>query len=164
MKARKVNINWDAYDWSVTTDSEIAEECGRSRERVRQIRRDPSNPKEECIRSRQRKGTSRDQISSRMWEGKTPDEVAKSVNCTPAYAKQCLHLFKKSFREPPDSRRRWKYSWDSLTRKEYETLEDKVIAKRLGVANPGVITQWRRRRGIRKRVREQVRELVPAGD
>lgn len=59
-------MNWDEIDWKNRQDIDIAEETGKTRERIRQIRRDNNYP--ECIN----KGRNREKV-------KFEEEVRKLI-------------------------------------------------------------------------------------
>ena len=101
--------------------------------------------------------TARSRIEAGQWTKKTPGQVAQKVGCKEEYAHQCLTDLGKEHIKPPDRRGRHKYRWESITEEEWQVLTDREVARRLGIPNPAVVSQWRHRKKIRKRL---VLELV----
>jgi len=155
MSAREnMAADWGSVDWGLP-DAEIARRVGRSRERVRQVRRDFGKGRSAMWHGRL--GTARDKISKGRWDLRTPAEVAKAVGCDEGWAEHCLQSSGKSHVRPPDGRAlRRKYRWDTMTAADWARLTDRQVARRLGVGNFGVVTQWRRRHGIFKEERAAV--------
>ena len=162
-------VDWDAFKWETTTDAEIARATGLSRARVGQIRHHPKHPRPKCLRWHQRIGTAKDKIEAMNPEKTrrmTKDQVASIAGCEPEYAEQCLQKFGKPYTKPPDLRRKTKYDWEAVTLEQWMNLTDREVGVLLGVPNPGVVAQWRRRNGIIKkpsRVRiPELHEFTPS--
>jgi hypothetical protein len=151
--SRKSKVNWSGVDWA-KRDVDIAKEKGCSRERVRQVRKDLGKPKSPLWHKRV--GTAFEAIDGMDTSGMLPRQVAKEAGCSEAYALQVLRELEKDHEKPPDGRRKWKYDWASVTDSEWQELTDVEVAEKLGVPNPAVVTQWRRRKGIVKKSREAV--------
>jgi hypothetical protein len=139
----------ETYNWNDLNDSEIARLSGKSRERVRQVREELGLPK--SVNFHQPSKSAKMKILAGDWSGKLLGDVADEVGCSKEYAKKCLIILKKDYIKPPDGRCQHKYDWDSITAEEWQTLTSTEIAQKLGVKNPAVVSQWRRRRNIRKR-------------
>ena len=144
---RNSGIKWGKVDWRLR-DVDIAENFGCSRERVRQVRKALGKPKSPIWHKRM--DTVVDGIRGMDTSRKLPVQVAKEVGCGTEYALQVLKALGKPFVKPPDLRRRHKYAWDSIKLSEWNGMTDVLIAEKLGVKNPAVVTQWRRRKGIVK--------------
>ena len=152
MKSKKKAVDWESFDWEWETDSEIAVKSGRSRERVRQVRAGPPGMAM-CYRKRRRAGTAAEQIrhmDDSVTSKMTPVEVAAMVGCGEEHAEQCLRAADKSYTVSPDARCGGKYDWPDITSVLWHDLTDKEMAVRVGVKNPGVVAQWRRRHGVVK--------------
>jgi len=136
-----------SFDWSVLNDSEIARRSGRTRSRIGQVREALGlGPPVGSFHVPS--GTSKSMIAAGDWSGKSSLEVAEACGCSEEHARQCLGLLGKDYDKPPDGRCRHKYDWFSLSDEEWEELSDPEIADRLGVPNPAVVSQWRRRQRI----------------
>lgn len=146
---RKSNIDWGSADWG-KRDVDLAQEFGCSRERVRQVRKAFGEGRSPMWHKRT--GTAAERIVGLETKGMTPEEVAKVAGCSEAYAKGVMESVGKGWVVPPDGRCVWKYQWGSITPVMWQKMTDKEVAKKLGVGNAMVVTQWRRRKGIMKRV------------
>ena len=151
--SRKSDIDWSVVDWK-QRDISIARELGCSRERVRQVRKEKGEARSPLWHKRT--GTSSEKILKLNTKGMLPKEVAKIVGCTAAYAVQILSNLKKDYIKPFDGRCKHKYAWSSVTKKEWLSMTDEAVAKKLGVHHPAIVTQWRNRHNIVKRNRELV--------
>lgn len=157
--SRKASIDWGTVDWDLR-DVDIANLVGCSRERVRQVRKEQGRGRSPLWHKRV--GTSYDVIEAMDTSSMTPEQVAKEVDCSEAYVLQVLRSLGKKFVKPPDGRCKHKYAWDSIKPREWQELTDAAIAEKLGVENPAVVTQWRRRKGIvKKKKSTEVEEPTP---
>jgi hypothetical protein len=147
---RNPKTDWNSMDWGLR-DVDIAKQQGCSRERVRQVRLTLNKPKSPLWH--QRFGTSKESISKLDTSNMTPEQVARETGCSVTYATQKLNELGKTFNKPPDRRRIQKYDWGSISLEQWLTLKDTEVAKLLGVGNPAVVTQWRNRHGVRKRIK-----------
>ena len=90
-------------------------------------------------------------MSGKQTAKMTREEVAKLAGCEAEYAEQCLRAASLPYKIPEDQRWQTKYAWLSITHDQWMSNTDPEIAVILGVDNPGVVSQWRRRNGILKK-------------
>jgi AraC-like DNA-binding protein len=148
----KSKVNWGTVDWNLQ-DIEIARQHGISRERVRQVRKKMGvgkSPRFHCRRDSML-STLRDMDTS----GLTLEQIAEKAGCSEGYALQVLRREKKAFVKV-DRRVGGKYDWDSAD----WSKSDEEVARILGVKNSGVVTQYRRRKGIVKRKRVASEDIL----
>ena len=143
------DVNWGTVDWSLT-DAEIGRRVGRTRSWVGQVRsrlRIPRSPAWHCPFATARRliEAMSDTVSM------TPGQVAGAVGCSQEYAEQCLRALGRPYLRRPGRPLHQKYDWGSVTPEQWKSMTDKQVARMLGVSNVAVVSQWRRRNGIRKR-------------
>lgn len=136
-------VKWGRVDWDMQ-DVAIAREFGCSRERVRQKRIEVGVGQSPLWH--RRPGCARDRIAAMDTEGKTLEEIALGAGCKKGYAMQCVSRQGKSYVAGDRGGNR-KYDWS----KADWCMTDDQVAVALGVANPGVVSQYRFRHGIWKR-------------
>lgn len=150
---RKSKVDWGRADWSLR-DVDIARALGCTRERVRQVRETLGKGKSPMWHKRV--GTASERIAGMDTRRMTPLEVGEAAGCSGTYARNVLVSMGKAHVRPPDGRCVWKYRWGNVTPGMWREMTDKQVAEILGVENVMVVTQWRRRKGIMKRVHEVV--------
>lgn len=149
----KARVKWGRVDWE-KSDAQVAREENCSRERVRQKRRELGVGRSPMWHKRP--GCAKEIIASMSsTESLTLKEIAVKAGCRPSYAMQCLVAAGKGW-VVVDGRAS-RYAWATA---DWERTDEEVAAD-LGIGNPGVVSQYRFRHGIKKRV--PAPEANPAG-
>jgi transposase-like protein len=148
-------VSWHLVDWT-HQDIEIAEANACSRERVRQKRKELGKPR--AANWHCRRVSAKEKISSLADTSQmTMTEIAKKVGCSNSYALQTLKKLGLKYK-----RQRIggvaKYDWGSADwGKSYREIADD-----LGVDNPGVVSQYRQRHGIRVKRKSSLKLIQEA--
>jgi hypothetical protein len=151
-RSQGAKVKWGTVNWNLS-DSEIARLRGCSRERVRQVRNALGVGRSPMWH--RKSGSVYERIGKMKTENMTVRAVAARAGCSRSYAFQCLQRDEKPYIEE-DLRSRCKYAWEDAD----WSMTDTAVAAALGVKNPAVVTQHRRRHGIMKRVVE----AAPSGE
>jgi len=157
---RTSKVPWHLVNWNLQ-DIEISERFECSRERVRQKRKElgvgkPAN-------WHRRRGSSRERIEAIGGTANlTLKDIAEKARCSRSYALQVLKGLKKGYKRE-DMSGRTKYDWGSAD----WSKPPKEIAAALGIENPGVVTQYRQRHGIkssRVTASDKIRKVLKKGE
>ena len=143
--------NWNDVDW-LMQDIRIAEVLGCSRERVRQRRKELSKMPSPSHHVRCPNATEVE-IGNMDTSEMTAYEIYNSLKNNVYAGKNAINYgIKKTLKKlnkpyiKVDKRKITKYDW----KKADWTLTDKEVALKLGVNNPGCVTCYRIRHGVRK--------------
>jgi hypothetical protein len=113
----------------------------------------------------ERKGTIKERIEKLPVSLMTTREIGEAVGCGVSYVSQALREMGLVCK--PGRRGREKYAWGKIQSWQWsgpQEWTDKQIARKLGIDNPMVVTQYRTRHGIKKfrRLGERRGEQVAA--
>lgn len=136
-------VKWGAVDWDMQ-DAQIARLFLCSRERVRQKRKELGVGQSKLWHKRP--GCAKDVLEGMSTECMRLGDIALKAGCRPAYALMVLLRAGKSYlrhdRRAPLKWEWWLADW---------SMTDKDVARKLGIPNHNVVSQYRFRHGIFKR-------------
>jgi hypothetical protein len=138
----KKNIDWDKVDWN-KQDIELSKLFGVSREAVRQARL--RHGKRSLTPWKRTVPIAETILMNIDSSDMTLSELAKAAGCQERRVKHLLSKIGKTYQQ--EDKIRGIYDWSKFPAEQWRDKTDKQLAVIIGIDNPVIVTQWRKRHG-----------------
>ena len=149
------SVDWTTVDWNLQ-DVVLARQLGRTRERVRQVRKQLGKPRPDEYHKRT-SGSARLKLAKEATEVVSLPMLAKMTGCSQQRVACVLKTLGKGYKRRPNGRAR--YDWTRFPAGWY-AMTDKAIGAVVGASNPAIVAQYRKRHGYLRSTHKVKAELM----